>query len=38
MTPEQSPLFHRGAAQAVFDGYDAQLERLASEPGVRQQL
>jgi uncharacterized protein len=32
------PLFRRGGAEAAFDGYDAQLERLASEPGVRQQL
>jgi uncharacterized protein len=32
------PLFRRGGAQAAFDGYREQLERLESEPGVRQQL
>jgi succinate-acetate transporter protein len=32
------PLFRRGAADEAFQGYEAQLERLESEPGVRQQL
>jgi|SRR5579884_1282776 len=32
------PLFRRGAADQAFAGYGAQLERLESEPGVRQQL
>ena len=32
------PLFRRGAADEAFAGYGAQLERLESEPGVRQQL
>ena len=32
------PLFRRGAADEAFDGFEAQLARLESEPGVRQQL
>src|SRR3954451_3637731 len=32
------PLFRRGGADRAFRGYDAQLERLEAEPGVRQQL
>jgi hypothetical protein len=32
------PLFRRGGADQAFQGYEAQLERLESEPGVRQQL
>jgi uncharacterized protein len=32
------PLFRRGGANRAFQGYEAQLERLESEPGVRQQL
>jgi succinate-acetate transporter protein len=32
------PLFRRGGAQEAFQGFDAQLERLEAEPGVRQQL
>jgi len=32
------PLFRRGAAETAFQGYEAQLERLEAEPGVRQQL
>jgi hypothetical protein len=35
---EVLPLFRRGGAQAAFRGYEAQLERLEAEPGVRQQL
>jgi succinate-acetate transporter protein len=35
---ELLPLFRRGPAQEAFSGYDAQLERLEAEPGVRQQL
>lgn len=35
---ELLPLFRRGAAERAFQGYDAQLERLEAEPGVRQQL
>lgn len=35
---ELLPLFRRGGAQEAFEGYDAQLERLEAEPGVRQQL
>jgi succinate-acetate transporter protein len=35
---ELLPLFRRGQAADSFAGYEAQLERLASEPGVRQQL
>jgi succinate-acetate transporter protein len=32
------PLFRRGGAAAAFGGYREQLERLESEPGIRQQL
>jgi uncharacterized protein len=32
------PLFRRGAADEAFHGFEAQLGRLGSEPGVRQQL
>ena len=32
------PLFRRGGADEAFQGYEAQLARLESEPGVRQQL
>jgi len=35
---ELLPLFRRGGAQEAFQGYEAQLERLEAEPGVRQQL
>lgn len=35
---ELLPLFRRGGADQAFQGYEAQLERLESEPGVRQQL
>jgi uncharacterized protein len=35
---ELLPLFRRGGAQRAFEGFDAQLERLEAEPGVRQQL
>ena len=35
---ELLPLFRRGGADQAFSGYEAQLERLESEPGVRQQL
>jgi uncharacterized protein len=35
---ERLPLFRRGRAEEAFHGYDAQLERLEAEPGVRQQL
>jgi hypothetical protein len=35
---ELLPLFRRGAADEAFQGYEAQLERLETEPGVRQQL
>jgi uncharacterized protein len=35
---ELLPLFRRGAADEAFEGFDAQLERLEAEPGVRQQL
>ena len=35
---EVLPLFRRGAAGEAFAGYEAQLDRLESEPGVRQQL
>jgi uncharacterized protein len=35
---EVLPLFRRGGAQQAFHGYEAQLERLEAEPGVRQQL
>lgn len=32
------PLFRRGGADRAFQGFEAQLERLEAEPGVRQQL
>lgn len=35
---ELLPLFRRGGAEQAFQGYDAQLDRLESEPGIRQQL
>ncbi|MBV8598745.1 MAG: hypothetical protein JO017_07980 [Actinobacteria bacterium] len=35
---ELLPLFRRGAADQAFQGYEAQLARLETEPGVRQQL
>jgi uncharacterized protein len=35
---EVLPLFRRGGAAESFEGYEAQLERLEAEPGVRQQL
>jgi uncharacterized protein len=35
---EVLPLFRRGAADEAFQGFDAQLDRLEAEPGVRQQL
>jgi uncharacterized protein len=35
---ELLPLFRRGGADEAFQGYEAQLERLEGEPGVRQQL
>ena len=35
---ELLPLFRRGGADKAFQGYEAQLERLEAEPGVRQQL
>jgi uncharacterized protein len=35
---EVLPLFRRGGATQAFEGYEAQLERLESEAGVRQQL
>jgi succinate-acetate transporter protein len=35
---ELLPLFRRGGAEKAFQGYEAQLERLEAEPGVRQQL
>lgn len=35
---EVLPLFRRGGAKEAFEGVEAQLERLESEPGVRQQL
>jgi succinate-acetate transporter protein len=35
---ELLPLFRRGGAADAFGGYEAQLERLEAEPGVRQQL
>jgi uncharacterized protein len=35
---ELLPLFRRGAADEAFQGYEAQLDRLEAEPGVRQQL
>jgi hypothetical protein len=35
---ELLPLFRRGGADEAFQGYERQLARLESEPGVRQQL
>jgi succinate-acetate transporter protein len=35
---ELLPLFRRGQAAASFEGYEAQLQRLEAEPGVRPQL
>jgi succinate-acetate transporter protein len=35
---EWLPLFRRGKADEAFAGYEAQLEALHAEPGVRQQL
>jgi uncharacterized protein len=35
---EVLPLFRRGGATKAFEGFEAQLERLESEAGVRQQL
>jgi uncharacterized protein len=35
---ELLPLFPRAGADQAFQSYKAQLERLESEPGVRQQL
>jgi hypothetical protein len=35
---ELLPLFRRGGADEAFQGYEAQLQRLEAEPGVRQQL
>jgi uncharacterized protein len=35
---EVLPLFRRGAADTAFQGFEAQLDRLEAEPGVRQQL
>jgi hypothetical protein len=35
---QRLPLFRRGDALEAFEGFDAQLERLEAEPGVRQQL
>src|SRR5689334_6050457 len=35
---EVLPLFRRGGADEAFHGFEAQLERLEAEPGVRQQL
>lgn len=32
------PLFRRGGADEAFQGFEAQLDRLEAEPGVRQQL
>jgi hypothetical protein len=32
------PLFRRGAADRAFKGFEAQLDPLEAEPGVRQQL
>jgi succinate-acetate transporter protein len=32
------PLFRRGAADTAFSGFEAQLDRLEAEAGVRQQL
>ena len=35
---EVLPLFRRGQAAESFEGFEAQLERLEAEPGVRSQL
>jgi uncharacterized protein len=35
---ELLPLFRRGEAAKSFEGFEAQLERLEAEPGVRPQL
>lgn len=35
---ELLPLFRRGNADEAFQGFEAQLDRLEAEPGVRQQL
>ena len=35
---ELLPLFRRGGSDRAFQGFEAQLERLEAEPGVRQQL
>jgi hypothetical protein len=35
---ERLPLFRRGNAKRAFQGYEAQLDRLESEAGIRQQL
>jgi uncharacterized protein len=35
---ELLPLFRRRGAQQAFEGYGPQLERLETEPGIRQQL
>jgi hypothetical protein len=35
---ELLPLFRRGGADEAFQGFEAQLDRLEAEPGVRQQL
>jgi hypothetical protein len=35
---ELLPLFRRGQAAMSFEGFEAQLERLEAEPGVRPQL
>ena len=35
---ELLPLFRRGQAAESFEGYEAQLQRLEAEPGVRPQL
>jgi succinate-acetate transporter protein len=35
---ELLPLFRRGQAAESFEGFEAQLERLEAEPGVRSQL
>ena len=35
---ELLPLFRRGQAAESFEGFEAQLERLEAEPGVRHQL
>lgn len=35
---ELLPLFRRGGADQAFQGYEAQLEQLEAESGIRQQL